>query len=190
MSKDEAYDSLDIYMSWHKSFGMSMKRQEGESLFDGPDAISMSTLFLNFQLCYEAVCIGIDYPMHNLEITGTKHPNMSVSLKGLGEPIRALRDLIESVPELVVSFCTIKKKIEAKNQELDREMVVNKAVADIVRRGMAAQKAADKNQKRALLVEFLRFEQENLDCEPLDVIIGETELESDKKQKRVSKVSS
>lgn len=121
-------------------------------------AMQMVALFANVQIAYEAICAGLEYPMHNIYVSRVSHPNMSFSLKGLGEPILALKEVLEAVPGLIVSLCTIRSEIEKKKSENRREIVLNETAVRLIKDATAGYKKAHPSDRAAVLRESLKYQ--------------------------------
>jgi len=111
----------------------------------------MGALFLNLQLFYDEISDGLEIPRTFLQVEQVSHPNMSISLKGLGEPIKALRDFLEAIPNFIVSIWTIRQRIKQQRVEL----AVNIERLEILRGVMKDYKKAPPEYKKEYLQEFL-----------------------------------
>ena len=98
------YETIDLNMHWKDEASRMSEADENENI---PGAGQMAALFISLQAAYEAVCDGMEIPRHNLYVVSIAHPNSLFSLKGLGEPIRALNEIIASFPNLVLELSEI-----------------------------------------------------------------------------------
>jgi hypothetical protein len=97
-------------------------------------AADISALFSVLERLYDMIAEELGYPPHFLYVTQIKHPNSAISLKGLGEPIRALKEVLAATPNIIAKFWTLPSKIrvmwkqnEAKIAEADRDIAKKKA---------------------------------------------------------------
>ena len=132
-------------------------RNDKNSQSSIPSSLQMAELFASVQLAYEMICDGMEIPAHNLRVTQALHPNMSLSLQGLGEPIKALKEIILAVPELIVSLCTLPSAVKLKKSEHRRKIEINEAaIAAIKEAGMVYRKSK-KKEKEILVREVLQL---------------------------------
>lgn len=86
-------------------------------------AEDIAALTISFQLAYDAICEGLGYPKTAMQVLRIDYPNMSISLAGLGDAVKALGDLIKSVPQAIVDLVTIRGAIKVKRAKLERQLV-------------------------------------------------------------------
>jgi hypothetical protein len=140
-----AYDSVEITLDWYPESGSN------EIIY--PSSEDMGALFLSLQLFYDEISDGLEIPRTFLQVEQVSHPNMSVSLKGLGEPIKALRDFLAALPNLIVSIWTIPARIREQKAEIEANM----ERLEILRSIMKAYKKAPEKFKREHLQEILKY---------------------------------
>jgi hypothetical protein len=140
-----AYDSVEITLDWYPESGSN------EAIF--PSSEDMGALFLSLQLFYDEISDGLEIPRTFLQVEQISHPNMSISLKGLGEPIKALQHFLEAMPDIIVSIWTIGDIIRAKRDEIR----VKSELLQIVRALLRDYKKAPDSHKMEYLVELVRY---------------------------------
>jgi hypothetical protein len=141
-STTRAYDSIVISIEWYPGERTQV-----------PSSEDIGTLFLNLQLIYDEISDIMEVPKHFLQVERINHPNMSISLKGLGEPIKAFKDFLASLPEIIVSIWTILSRIREENAKIE----TNVEYLSIVRDALKVYKKAPAEYKSEHLQEFLRY---------------------------------
>jgi hypothetical protein len=99
-----------------------------------PPAMELAMFLLGMQSAYESICEALELSPHHLEVDKVSHPNASISFKGIGEPIKALKDLLEAIPKLVVAIWTIPDQIRERREEIrantEYQKLIQKAAAE------------------------------------------------------------
>ncbi len=128
----------------------------------GASVHELSTLLMSMQMTYESACESFEIPPHFLEITSLRHPNMSVSLTGVGDAIHALRDLLSEVPDLVVSIC----KIPAKIREERAEIRLREEYADLIREALKGYAQIPEKDRPGYLRRVVQYKSDGRELNP------------------------
>ena len=138
-------------------------------------------LLMGAQMLSELVAQATGQPVHLLDVTELRHPNMSLSLKGLAEAIEALADVIRSVPDAVVNLLLVRRRFmtartlaeadlaqaevakvraQAEVASARLELEVNNALAGTITEMIQATRTiADPNRRRAAMTEIMRYKE-------------------------------
>jgi hypothetical protein len=93
-----------------------------------PSSREFACLLLNLQAIAELTSPAVGDPPHFLDVEVVRHPNMTISLKGLAETVKAVADIVRAVPDLVVSLVTIRGKVRVARAKQATEQ--ERAIAD------------------------------------------------------------
>jgi hypothetical protein len=127
---DLSEQSLDLNLNYRRRepFG-------GGTTPGAPYAAELGALLMSLQWGYEEICDALAIAPHDLAVLEIQHPNISISLQGLGEPINALRDLLMAVPELVANVWTIPDRVREKKAEFRANTEYQEVIKDVLSQG-------------------------------------------------------
>jgi hypothetical protein len=86
-----------------------------------PSADDFIALLMGAQVLAELVSPAGDEPTHLLGVTEIKHPNMSLSFRGLAATVRELANVIRAVPEALIGLILVKRTLETARAKLEAE---------------------------------------------------------------------
>jgi hypothetical protein len=85
-------------------------------------ATDISAFLSVLQRLYVTIAEEMGYPAQFLYVTQIKHPNSEITLKGLAEPIRAIKELLQAFPDLIAKLWNIRGVTRAQKQKLDADI--------------------------------------------------------------------
>jgi hypothetical protein len=116
-------------------------------------AESIAAITVSFQVAYDAICEGMGYPQAALKVLRIDYPNMSISLAGLGDAVKALGELLKSVPQVIVGLVTIRGAVKVRQAKLQRQLVEEQTRLLEAQRKLREEEAREDGAGRALRTE-------------------------------------